>query len=86
MKTFDKILLKLKNKEINCEEALEGLSKIRHCPNLLNDDNGHWAVSFDGFQNVPIGDDPEDISSTIFVEKSNWKDTIYDALIYSLEN
>jgi hypothetical protein len=23
------------------------------CPNLVNDDDGHWALSFDGTNNIP---------------------------------
>lgn len=81
---IEQIKEKLINRDINCEQALESLSEIGYCPNLLNDDNGHWAVKFDGFQNVPIGDDPEDISTTCFVEAKDWKDTIYEALILAL--
>lgn len=81
-----KIIKKLKDNKINCEEALELLTKKGFCPNLLNDDNGHWAVAFDGFQNVPVGDEPGDIFTSIFIEKSRWKKTIREALIYSLEN
>ena len=69
----------------SCEEALEALAKEGFCPNLLNDDNGHWALVFDGFQSVPFGDDPEDISTTFFVFKDQWKDTVREAIIYSLE-
>ena len=52
--------------------------------NLLNDDNGHWAVKFDGFQNVPMGDEPEDISTTCFIEARDWKESIYEALVWAL--
>ena len=48
---IEQIKEKLINRDINCEQALESLSEIGYCPNLLNDDNGHWAVKFDGFQN-----------------------------------
>lgn len=84
--TEQQILEKVKSREINCEQAFESLAEIGLCPNLLNDDNGHWAVKFDGFQDVPMGDDPEDISTTCFVEAKCWKDSIYEALIFALEN
>ena len=82
---MDKIWIKLKNGELNCEQALEGLSEIGYSPNLLHDDNGHWAVVFDGFQNVPMEDDPGDITTTFFVRAEHWKESIYDALVWSLE-
>jgi hypothetical protein len=84
--THKKILSQLKTGKINCEQALEELSKIGYAPNLLNDDNGHWAISCDGFQNVPKGDDPEDISTTIFVGTDKWKNSIKEALLYWMEN
>jgi len=80
------ILLKVKNREISCEEAFESLAELGYCPNLLNDDDGHWAVKFDGFQNVQMGDEPEDIATTCFVEAKDWKDSIYEALVSSLED
>ncbi len=85
MKNQKEILKKLKKKEINCEQAFEKLAEIGCCPNLLNDDNGHWAVAFDGFQNVPMGDDPEDIATTCFIEAKDWKNSIYEALVWSLQ-
>ena len=76
----------VKDKEINCEQAFENLAEIGSCPNLLNDDNGHWAVKFDGFQNLPMGDEPEEIITTFKVVAKDWKESIYDALIWALEN
>lgn len=82
--TINKIKRKVKNKEISCEQAFERLAEIGYCPNLLNDDNGHWAVKFDGFQNVPSSDNPEDISTIFFIEEKDWKNSIYEALIWAL--
>ena len=42
------------------------------CPALINDDNGHWALAFDGVQNVPMNSEPCDIQTTFFVEKDLW--------------
>ncbi len=83
---MDEILKKIKNKEINCEQALEELANNGYCPNLFNDDNGHWAISFTGYQTVCLGDDPEDVSTTSFIKAKDWKGNIYDALIWALEN
>jgi hypothetical protein len=71
---------------INCEQALESLAEIGYCPVLLNDDNGHWAVNFGGYQAVPISDEPESISLNYFIEAKKWKDSIYEALIWALSN
>lgn len=86
MDTYEKIKQRITSREINCEQGLEDLAKIGYCPNLMNDDNGHWAVKFDGFQNVPMGDEPDDIQSTCWIEKKCWKDSIYEALIFALED
>lgn len=83
---YNEIILKLKNREINSEQALESLAEIGCCPCLFNDDNGHWAVKFDGFQSVPLTDEPEDISTTTFIEAEYWKESIYEALLYSLSD
>jgi hypothetical protein len=86
MMESNEILKKVKDREINCEQAFESLADIGYCPNLLNDDNGHWSVRFDGFQNVPTKDEPEDIHTTFFIKAKDWKESIYDALIWALEN
>lgn len=50
------------------------------CPALLNDDNGHWAVAFDGHQNVPMEDGPVDIETAFYVEAAKWKPTVREAI------
>ena len=69
---------------LSVEFILEELSKLGQAPSLLYDDEGHWAVSGEGFQNVVIGD-PIDVHMNIFVEKDMWKDTIREALDYYLD-
>ena len=54
------------------------------CPGLINDDNGHWAVAFEGFQNVPDGGKPVDIDTTFFVSVQDWKDTIREAIDHAI--
>jgi hypothetical protein len=81
----EEILQKVKNREINCEQALESLAEIGHCPNLFNDDNGNWAVKFDGYQTIPMKD-PDDVTTTAFILAKDWKPSIYEALVWSLEN
>ena len=80
------ILKRLLSGEFNSEQALESLSSIGASPSLIHDDNGHWAISSMGFQNVPLTDEPEDITTTLFVEAKAWKNTIREAIIYWLES
>lgn len=72
--------------DITFIEAMEELAEKGYCPNLLNDDNGHWAVAFDGYQTVPTMSDDgrDDIQSSFYVEKDYWFKSIEEALIYSL--
>jgi len=65
--TYKKILKAVKSKTISFDVAFEELSKLGYCPNLLNDDNGHWAVSFEGYQTVP-DNEPSDIQSSFFIK------------------
>ena len=46
---------------------------------LIHDDNQCWAVSGIGFQNVPENP-PDDMETTFFIEKSEWKSTAREAL------
>jgi len=66
-------------------DILEKAGKRGYCPALLNDDAGHWAVSGEGMQNVPI-DPPCDIHTTFFVEKSQWKKTVREAILAFIED
>jgi hypothetical protein len=47
---------------------------------LISDDFGHWAVSGTGMQNVPENP-PDDIQTTFFIEKHEWKKTIREAIL-----
>lgn len=76
---------RLKARVLTADRVLEELSKLGTSPCLLNDDNGHWALTFDGFQEVADGDDPQDLAISCFVSKEQWKDTIYDAVMHALE-
>jgi hypothetical protein len=60
---------------------MEQLSGLGQCPNLLNDDNGHWAVTCDGYQNVVSGDEPEDVETTFYVDAKYWKNSPKEALL-----
>jgi hypothetical protein len=56
--------------------VVEKLTDEGNCPGLLFDDNGHWALSLEGAQDVPIGPDPQDIATTFFIEADMWADTV----------
>ena len=51
---------------------------------LVNDDFGHWAVATSGMQNVPRNP-PDDIQTTFFIEKAEWKDSIEEAIKYAMQ-
>lgn len=82
--THEEILEKTKNEELTVEQALQELCEIGYCPNLLNDDDGRWAVAFDGFQEAVMGDGAQDISTSFFVEAKQWHSNIRQALIITL--
>ena len=68
---------------ITDKDRIDWLEKITEdgaCPAVVNDDNGHWAVVFNGFQNVPDGDGPQDIQTTFFIKAGQWFDSIRDAI------
>jgi len=74
------------NNNITLEFLLEQLTETGACPGLINDDNGHWALSFTGIQEVNFGDEPSDLNTTFFVEKHEWKPTIKEAVIAALND
>lgn len=57
---------------------IEELTKLGQAPNILYDDNGHFAITADGYSSVST--EPRDASIFSFVRKSQWKRTIREAL------
>ena len=57
-------------------EVVEKLTDKGQCPGLIFDDNGHWALSLEGAQNVPIGPDPQDIATSFFLSADMWCETV----------
>jgi hypothetical protein len=51
------------------------------CAALINDDNGHWAVSTTGMQNVIVGDGLGDVQTTFFIEAADWKRSVREAIL-----
>jgi len=73
--------IKLYFDQLPIDFIMEQLANLGQCPNLLNDDNGHWAVTCDGYQNVVFGDEPADVETSFFVVAKDWKNTPREALL-----
>lgn len=46
---------------------------------IISDDAGNWAVSGNGMQDVP-DDPPQDISTCFFIERSEWRGSVREAI------
>jgi hypothetical protein len=79
-----KIKKRFKSGKLNFEKTMELLSKKGFSPSLVHDDNGHWAISGDGIQNIPTENKTQDVSLTVFVELKKWKKTIKKAMLHYL--
>ena len=60
-------------------QRIDWLEKEFGC-GLVNDDNGHWAVSYDGIQNVPAGSEASDITTSFWIEKHQWRNSVREAI------
>jgi hypothetical protein len=65
---------------------IEEQTKQGACLGLINDDNGHWAISDSGMQNCPLSGDPEDINTSFFVFAGEWKDSIREAIDFYIQS
>ncbi len=77
--------IRLYSEQLPFEFIMEELSKLGQAPNLLYDDNGNWAVTSQGFQNVVYGDEPQDVETHFYVEAKEWKPTPREALLHYLK-
>jgi hypothetical protein len=82
------IILKLnKNqKNLSVEYIVEAITHLGHAPSIIYDDNGYFAISETGTQNVSEHDNPNVIYFSAKIEKKYWKTTIRGALEYYLNN
>lgn len=85
MEKNKKIAKDFKSGKITLEDVFDKLNKNGSCPGLIHDDNGHYALSFSGMQDVSFGKEPTDICTSFFVEAKEWKGTVREAVIYALE-
>lgn len=84
MNTLNELLIKLKNNEITCDEALSQLSLSGFCPSIISNDNGQWAVVFDGVQFSAVSEFPEDAIASYYIDKKYWKPTVREALVFAI--
>lgn len=62
-------------------DGLERLTMAGHCPGIINDDNGHWAVTGDGVQTLPARTgEPIEIHTTFIVPSGAWYPDIRTAI------
>ncbi len=59
---------------------LETWTRFGATPNVIYDDNGLFAVTGDGCQQVVVGNQKLEGAFTVFVEKKQWKKSIRLAL------
>lgn len=61
--------------------ALEQLASAGDCPGIINDDNGHWAVTGEGIQTLPARTgEPFDCHTTFIVPAGAWRSTLRAAI------
>lgn len=65
-------------------KKLNNLADSGYCPALIFDDDGRWALVFDGVQPVNFSSDPQSMNTTFFVDADSWKDTIEEAVEYAI--
>ena len=65
---------------------LETITRFGSAPNLVYDDNGMFAITDNGYQPVVTGDELIEGPLTVFVEASQWKKTIREALLHYLNS
>lgn len=61
-------------------DMMEKMADQGLAPAILNDDNGHWAMVFEGTATISGSDDPSDWSGAFVVEAKQWKSTFREAI------
>jgi len=75
--------------ELEVDFIIESLTHLGDAPQVIYDDNGHFAVSGSGMSAVPMSDSGkfEDTEAfTAIVEPEQWYDTIREALNHYLKS
>ena len=66
------------------KERLDWLEN-QHGAGLISDDNGRWAVLYDGIQNCVSGKKASDVSTSFFGAKKVWKTSTRRAIDYAMK-
>lgn len=77
-------LLKEHRDDLEVDFIIEQLTYLGDAPCLLYDDNGNFAVSGEGFQE--LNEEPDDMVISHFIEKEMWRPTIREALYVYLDS
>jgi len=82
----DEIILYIKKhrNDLDVECIIEVFTHLGSAPNLLYDDNGHFAIEDEGFQS--ISEEIDDVEMSFLVKKDKWKPTIKEAINYYINN
>lgn len=70
----------VKRSDTELLDSLERLVDSGGCPGVINDDNGRWAVTDDGMQNCLVGNIPQDLSTTFWIEARKFRVSIREAI------
>ena len=70
----------MKKTDTELFDFIEAETNAGSCLGIINDDDGHWAVSDEGNQNVPLKF-PSDIITRFYIPKKKWKKTIREAIL-----
>lgn len=70
--------------ELDFEFIMHHLTRLGQAPCLLYDDDGHWAITCEGYVSA-ISDGPDDWEGLFQVPKEKWYNTIREALFAYLE-
>ena len=68
---------------LDCDFVLETIASMGGSPSLVNDDNGMWAVTEDGYQPVVFGDERLLGAITLYFDEGEvWQPSIKEAIKY----
>lgn len=66
------------------EELIEWVEE-KFGMSIVSDDDGRWACTTDGFQNVPESDGAFDLSTSFFIKKDQFRNSIREAIELAME-
>lgn len=69
---------------LHCDYIIETLTHFGWAPQVIYDDNGHFAISTAGY--APVSENLIEGTFTAFVKKDQWATSIREALAIFLDN